>query len=186
MTATRIATTSEARAAHCALSFSPPSRMKSVISGSAAKIVDTPSELLTGSYTCLYMFAPPESWTLDPSLRPTTRRRSAQPSPRREARDAGEDHRGGGEAPPLVALAEHARPEQRGDHDRRLAPGRDDADRRERQRHEHEDVGQRAERGEPGDLQRLAPPRRAQRLAVAQRPRREHRELEQRGQPEIG
>ena len=49
MTATRIATTSEASAAHCALTFSPPSRTNSVISGSTAKIVDTPSELLTGS-----------------------------------------------------------------------------------------------------------------------------------------
>ena len=61
MIATRIATSSDHSAATWALSFSPPSRTNSVMSGRAAKIVDRHSELPTGSSTCLYMrILPPE------------------------------------------------------------------------------------------------------------------------------
>jgi hypothetical protein len=49
MSATRIATASDASAAHCALSFNPPSSRNSVTSGSTANTVDHPSELATGS-----------------------------------------------------------------------------------------------------------------------------------------
>ena len=47
--ATISATASEMSAAHCAFIFTPPSSTNSVMSGSAAKMDDTPSELLTGS-----------------------------------------------------------------------------------------------------------------------------------------
>ena len=43
------ATSNEAIAASCALRLKPPSRMKSVSSGSAAKIAVSPSESPTGS-----------------------------------------------------------------------------------------------------------------------------------------
>src|SRR3954451_19714501 len=52
------ATASEMSAAHCAFILSPPSSTNSVMIGSAAKIADRPSELLTGSVTCWYIGAP--------------------------------------------------------------------------------------------------------------------------------
>src|SRR3954471_5520362 len=62
--ATKSATTNEMSAAHCAFSLSPPSSTNSVMIGSAAKIVDRPSELLTGSVTCWYMGSPLPSRTV--------------------------------------------------------------------------------------------------------------------------
>jgi hypothetical protein len=47
--ATMMATSSDSRAAHCALSFNPPSSTNSETSGSTAKTVDHPSESATGS-----------------------------------------------------------------------------------------------------------------------------------------
>src|SRR3954451_2499265 len=60
MIATRIATTSEAIAAICALTFIAPRRTNSVTSGNAAKIALANSDPPTGSSTCLYIVSP--SW----------------------------------------------------------------------------------------------------------------------------
>ena len=49
MIATSSATPSEISAAHWAFIFTPPSSTNSEISGSTAKIVDSPSESPTGS-----------------------------------------------------------------------------------------------------------------------------------------
>src|SRR3954469_2008182 len=57
--ATKRATASAIRDAHCAFIFNPPSSTNSVTIGSAAKIDETPSEFPTGSRTCLYMGSPP-------------------------------------------------------------------------------------------------------------------------------
>src|ERR1700712_5711810 len=46
-------------AAQCAFIFSPPRSTNSTMMGIAAKIELIPSELLTGSSTCLYMPHPP-------------------------------------------------------------------------------------------------------------------------------
>src|SRR4051794_34183144 len=59
MTATRIAASSESSAAQWAASLRPPSRMKSVASGTRANSELRNSELLTGSSTCLYIALPP-------------------------------------------------------------------------------------------------------------------------------
>src|SRR3954447_7419550 len=53
-----MATASEMRPAQCAFIFTPPSRMNSVSSGSAANSDDHPSEPETGSYTCWYIPPP--------------------------------------------------------------------------------------------------------------------------------
>src|ERR1700757_2972977 len=65
MIATNIETTSAASAAHCALSRTTPSRMKSVTRGRTAKIDVSPSEPDTGSSTCLYTAEPPSQVTTD-------------------------------------------------------------------------------------------------------------------------
>src|SRR5215208_6156828 len=58
-----IATAREMRAAQWAFILSPPSRTNRTMIGIAAKIELRPSELLTGSNTCLYMPHPPVART---------------------------------------------------------------------------------------------------------------------------
>ncbi len=59
ISATSIATPSDASAAHWAFQRTPPSRTNRHISGSAAKIELSPSELETGSKSCVYTSALP-------------------------------------------------------------------------------------------------------------------------------
>src|SRR4051812_23985037 len=59
--ATTSATAREISPAHWAASLKPPSSTKRVMSGSTAKIADSPSELPTGSKTWLYIPAPPNA-----------------------------------------------------------------------------------------------------------------------------
>src|ERR671931_440123 len=61
MSATRIETPNEISAAHWALSLKPPRSTNSVSSGRTANADDQPSELPTGSSTCLYMLTLPPS-----------------------------------------------------------------------------------------------------------------------------
>ena len=68
-----------------------------------------------------------------------------------------------------LALAEHAGAQQRDDDDRRLAARGHDGHGRERERDEHEDVGQRAERADGEDRAAVVGQGGAQPLAVAQR-----------------
>src|SRR3954463_10555298 len=58
MRATSNAVASAIRPAQCAFIFMPPSSTKSTTSGSTAKIEVSPSDPLTGSYTCWYMMPP--------------------------------------------------------------------------------------------------------------------------------
>src|SRR4051794_27958096 len=61
-----MADASAARPAQCAFSLKPPSNTNSTTSGIAAKIELTPSDPLTGSYTCLNMMSSPCPWSFLP------------------------------------------------------------------------------------------------------------------------
>src|SRR3954447_9448904 len=61
-----MADASAAKPAQCAFSLKPPSNTNSTTSGIAAKIELTPSDPLTGSYTCLNMMSSPCPWSFLP------------------------------------------------------------------------------------------------------------------------
>src|ERR671930_899743 len=89
-----------------------------------------------------------------------------------QARDPAEDRRCRRRPPCRVALAQQAGSQQRGDDDRRLAARRDDADRREGQRDEHEDVGEGAEEADGEDRAAVVGERGPQARGIPQRGRR--------------
>ena len=90
------------------------------------------------------------------------------------------------DAPPRFAFARTRVPSSDGDDDRRLTAGRNDADRCHRERHEHQDVGQRAEQADREDRPAVVGQCGAQPGAVAQRRRREDERTRHLRAPVVG